>query len=219
MDEGSYEYRETIEEDKDGSKYKVTTVVRVQKRQVLTNPDIERRQSLKKFGDVAGQERGQTDPTITLDDKDIYLLPFGQERNEDSIAKFVSSRTHREKMESLKQKEDKLKSGRTDDTTVRRQMIPETNSFQIKVTNIPLWLSQPELEDFFLREGARARKVYRPLTRDDNKPRDFALLTYSSPAEAAAAISKLDGKRCESQILGAEPADINKGPMAKRGKK
>jgi RNA recognition motif-containing protein len=218
MDEGSYEYRETTEDQKDG-KYKVTTVVRVQKRQVLSNPDIERRQSLKKFGAVALLEKGKPDPTITLDDKDIYLLPFGQERNEDSIAKFVSNRTHREKMESLKQKEDKLRSGRTEDSAAKRLFTQEPTSFQIKVTNIPLWLTQQELEDFFISEGAKPRKVYRPLSREENKPRDFALLTYMNAADASTAIKKLDGKRCESQILGAEPAENKNFPGRGRGRK
>lgn len=210
MDEVSYECRETIE-DLEGTKFKVTTVVRVQKKQVLTNPAIERRQKLKKFGDAANIEKGQTDKTITLDEKDIFLLPYGQERNEESIMKYISNRTHREKIDSLKKREDQLKSGKQPDTNKRFAAIPESTNHQIKVSNIPLWLTQDELESFFAATGIRTKKIYRPTSKEDGKPRDFALLTYLTAADSNAAILRINGMRCESQILNAEMADSKPG--------
>ena len=215
MDEVSYECRETIEDIK-GQTYKVTTVVRVQKKQVLTNPAIERRQHLKKFGEVSGFEKGQPDNIITLDDKDIYLLPYGQEKNEESIMKFISTRTHRDKLDSLKKKEDQLKSGKTEDSARRIQIIPDSTSHQVKVSNIPLWLTQEELDSFFA-VGTRPRKVYRPLSKEDGKPRDFALLTYTSQSESLAAVKRFNGKICESQVLNAELAENKPGGGPFRG--
>lgn len=215
MDEVSYECRETIE-DSEGTMFKVTTVVRVQKKQVLTNPAIERRQKLKKFGDAANIEKGQIDKTITLDEKDIYLLPYGQERNEESIMKFISTRTHREKIDSLKKREDQLKSGKPADANKRYQITPESTNNQIKVSNIPLWLTQEDLESFFAGTGIKLKKIYRPVSKEDGKPRDFALLTYFSVADSNAAILRINGMRCESQILNAEIAE-NKPGMPYRG--
>jgi RNA recognition motif-containing protein len=206
MDEISYEHREHTEKDRLGVVTKVTTVVRVQKKKVLTNPEIESRKRLKKFGECLGQEKGSVESTIQLDDKDIYLLPFGQEKNEESISKFVSSRTHRDKMEQLKRKEDELRTGKSDDSRTRQAYFSEPTSHSIKVSNIPLDLTQQELEDFFS-VGGRPRKVYRPISKEDKKVRDFALIHYNVKSEAMAAIQRFNNKVCGCQILTAEMAD------------
>jgi hypothetical protein len=223
MEEVAYEHREHQETNKDGSIVKVTTVVRVQKKKVLTNPDIEARKRLKKFGQVAGQEKGEIEGMIQLDDKDIYLLPFGQEKNEETITKFVSNRTHRERMEALKKKEEEIKTGRVDDGRVRQLYSSDSTQFSIKVSNLPLGLTQQEIEDFFA-HPVRPKKIYRPMGREDNRPRDFAYVHFVTKGEAAEAINRYNGKVCGCQVLMAEWADSNRNapgraPVKRPGKK
>lgn len=213
MEEISYEHREHIEQPSEDRKFKVTTLVKVQKKRVLTNSDIEARKGLKKFGQAAEFGKGVIEPAITIDDKEVFLLPFGEEKSDESISKFVSTRNHREKFEQLKKKEKELKEGKLEVARVHQQFSMEPSSFCVKVSNVPIDYTQQELEYFFA-EGGRPRKVYRPLGRDTGIPRDFALINYATMAEAKAAILRFNNKACGYTILNAEHAD--KGNQSNR---
>ena len=211
MEEVSYENRHHIETVSEDKKYNVTTLVKVQRKKVLTNSDIERRKSLKKFGQAAGYEKGSIENSIAVDDKEVFLLPFGEEKNEDSISKFVTTRNHRERFGQLEKKEKEIKEGKLENNRPKSQFVTESSSNSIKISNLPLSLSQAELEDF-LSGAVRPRKIYRPLGREDRIPRDFALIQYTSKAEADEAILRYNNKPCGSQILTAEMADRGNPP-------
>jgi RNA recognition motif-containing protein len=205
MEEISYDHREHIETHPN-QKFKVTTVVKIQKRKIITNPDIEARKNLKKFGIVEDNQKGVIEGSIALDDKEIFLLPFGQEKNEESISKFVTLKNYRDKTDQLKRKEEDLKRGKIEDTKPRQFVYSENASVSIKVSNIPFNISQEELEDFF-NEGIRPRKVYRPVSKENKQVRDFALVHYNTQEEAKAAILRFNNKRCGDQLLTAEMAE------------
>ena len=210
MEEVSYEHREHVETNLDSS-YKVTTLVKVQRKKILTNPDIESRKRLKKFGQASGYEKGAIEGSIQLDDKEIFLLPFGQEKNDETIAKFVTTRNHRDKFDQLNKREQEIKKGKIEDNRTRQTYTIEPTSFSIKVTNVPIGMSQDELEDFFA-IGPRPRKIYRPVSRDDNKVRDFVLIHYNTKSEATDAILMFNNIKCGVQILTAEVADNRNQP-------
>ena len=215
MEEVSYEHREHIEETpgQDIHRVKVTTLVKVQRKKVLTNPDIEARKHVKKFGLAEKYTKGLIEPSITIDDKEVFLLPFGVEKNEESISAFVSTRNQRDKFEELRKKEKSLKEGKLNDERVKQTFTMEHTSFAVKVSNLPAEMTQQELEAFFS-TGGRPRKVYRPVGRENGLPRDFAIINYHTKEEASASIKRFNNKKCGVLIIAAEHAD-SRGPAGR----
>ena len=133
-------------------------------------------------------------------------MTFGEEKNESSLTAFISTRNHRERFGQLERKEKEIKEGNLESNKAKQFITTDSVNYSIKVSNVPLDLTQQELEDFFS-DPVRPRKVFRPVGKEDRVPREFAIIHYNTHTEAEEAILRYNNKKCGYQILFAEMAD------------
>ncbi|CAG9313794.1 unnamed protein product [Blepharisma stoltei] len=205
MADADYIEREHIEATADGT-YKITTHIKIQNKTVITNPDIERRKTLPKFGDCKNLSKGDIEGSINIEDKEVFLQKSSQVRAEENITKFNLNRAHKEKLDALTRRERAIMSGETEEQKTRRPIVTEREEFSVKVSNLPDNIDQDVLQNLFGTAG-RVRKVFIPRGRDDNLPRDFAFVHFDTKAEAEKAIKQFKDYPLGHHILSVEMAD------------
>lgn len=200
-----YVIREHIEPSEDCT-FRVVTHLKIQNKTVLTNPDIERRKNLVKFGDAAGLRKGDIEGSINIEDKECYLQRSTQVRGDENITKFMLNRTHKEKLDALSKRERAIMSGEIEEQKQKKIISVEREEFSVKVSNLPDNVDETALMSLFKKSG-NVRKVFIPKGRDDNSFRDFAFIHYDSKREADQAIKMFKDFPLGHHILSVEMAD------------
>ena len=218
MAEVDYQER-THRESTEAGTFEITSTIKIETKEVLTNDEIERRKNLPKFGDCKDLAKGQIEGFITLDEKEQFLQGQHQARGEESVAKYIMQRGRKEKLDALSRKQKAI-SGVEEEKSKAKEIMPMREEFSLKVSNIPGDIEERDLLELFSQAG-RVRRVFIPRSRDTGNQRDFAFVHFDTKEEAMKGIKVGNGITMGHHILSCELAERRgqrRPPVRGRGK-
>lgn len=192
----------------------VTSTIKVERRKVLTNDDIENRRRLPKFGLSLGAEMGNTEGAFYVEDKEVFFEKPFQQNSEAAVTTYNMNKARKDKLISIERRERDLEAGRLEEEKKTRDRNPEADKFiSVKVSNLPETFSQAELHGLFSKAG-EVKKLYIPQSKNEGSKPDFAFVHYERKDQAMKAISMFNNFKMEPNILTVELAST--GP-SRRG--
>ena len=184
----------------------VTSTIKVERRKVLTNDDIERRRRLPKFGLSAGVEKGNTEGCLYVEDKEVFFEKPFQQNSEAAITTYNMNKARKDKLDTLMRRERDLEAGKLEEEKKMRGLNMEADKLiSVKVSNLPDSFTYEELHGLFSRAGD-VKKLYIPQGRSENSKPDFAFVHYEQKSQAARAIQMFNNFKMEPNILSVELA-------------
>ena len=184
----------------------VTSTIKVERRKVLTNDDIERRRRWAKFGLSAGVEKGNTEGVMYVEDKEVFFEKPFQQNSEAAVTTYNMNKARKDKLMNIEKRERDLEAGRLEEEKKVRDRNPEGEKFiSVKVSNLPETFTQTELHGLFSKAGD-VKKLYIPQGRTEGSKPDFAFVHYERKDQAQRAIAMFNNYKMEPNILTVELA-------------